>query len=183
MDWLEYVKGELINKGWSAPKVRANEAFIAAAISIYNSYDGQFDAIVAAEAILRKAKTERTVAQGHNFHAEQSLREAQRALEASKKAEKNAEEYYLTAADYDQSAAADYQAAKQERERLKGLVKVIEKYETEEARDRARLAILFDKMRGSLIRKDDAAYITWLGAILAGYFTKDALEALEESEA
>ena len=175
MDWLEYVKGELINKGWSAPKVRANEAFIAAAISIYNSYDGQFDAIVAAEAILKKAKTERTVAQGHNFHADQTLREANRKFEASKKAEEEAAEYYQTAAEY-------YRDAEEEHERIKGLVKVLEKYETEEARDRARLAILFDKMRGSLISNDDPAYIKWIGAILAGYHTKETLETLKESE-
>lgn len=176
MDWLEYVKGELINKGWSKPSVRANEGLIAAAISIYNSYDGQFDAIVAAEAILRKAKTERNIAQGHNYHAEETLYKARKTLEASEKAEKKAAEYY-------QAAEQEKNYTEQERERLKGLVKVLEKYETEEARDRARLAILFDKMRGSLISKDDAAYITWLGAILAGYFTKDALEALEESGA
>lgn len=174
MDWLEYVKGELINKGWSKPRVRANEGLIAAAISIYKSYDGQFDAIVAAEAILKKAKHERNTAQGHNFHADETLRKADRMFEASKKAEEKAAEYY-------QAAKREKEYTELERERLKGLVKVLEKYETEEARDRARLAILFDKMRGGLISKDDAAYITWIGAILAGYFTKDALEALEEA--
>lgn len=176
MDWLEYVKGELINKGWSKPSVRANEGIIAAAISIYNSYDGQFDAIVAAEAILRNAKHERNEAQGYQYKAHKDFWEARREREEAKKAEKEAEEYYQTAAEY-------YRDAEEEHERLKGLVKAIEKYETEEARDRARLAILFDKMRGSLISKDDASYIKWVGAILAGYFTKDALETLEESEA
>ena len=175
MDWLEYVKGELINKGWSAPKVRANEAFIAAAISIYNSYDGQFDAIVAAEAILKKAKTERTVAQGHNFHADQTLYEARRALEDSEKAEKKAAEYY-------QAAEREKKNAEQERERLNSLLDNIATYETAEARDRVRLAFVFYKMVGKNICNDDPAYIKWIGAILAGYHTKETLETLKESE-
>lgn len=175
MDWLEYVKGELINKGWSAPSVRANEALIAAAISIYNSNGGQFDAIVSAEAILRKAQTERKAAQRYRFNADQTLYEARRAREDSEKAEKEAEEYYLTAAEY-------YRDAEEERERLKGLVNVLEKYETEEARDRIRIAILFDKMTDRQTSKDNTEYIKWLGAILAGHYTKDALETLKESE-
>lgn len=175
MDWLEYVKGELINKGWPAPKVRGNESLIAAAISIYNSYDGQFDAIVAAEAILRKAKTERTVAQSHNFHADQTLYKARRTLEASEKAEKKAAEYY-------QAAEQEKIDTEQERERLKNLLKCITQYETVEARDRARLAFLFDRMIEKGVCDDDPAYIKWIGAILAGCHTKEALEMLKESE-
>ena len=176
MDWLEYVKGELINKGWSKPRVRASEGLIAAAISIYNSYDGQFDAIVAAEAILRKAKHERNTAQGHNFHADETLRKADRMFEASKKAEEKAAEFY-------QAAEREKEYTEQERERLKGLIKALETYETEEARDRVRLAILFDKMRGRIISKDDPLYVVLIGAILAGYFSQDVFETTEESEA
>lgn len=166
MDWLEYVKGELINIGWSKPRVRASEGLIAAVISIYNSYDGQFDAIVAANAILKKAKTERITAQSYEFMARQELYEAKRAFEASKEAEKNAEEYSKD--------------AEEERKRLEGLVKVLEEYETEESRDRVRLAILFDKMRGRIISKDDPLYVVLIGAILAGYFSQDPFETIEE---
>lgn len=176
MDWLEYVKGELINKGWPAPKVRGNEALIAAAISIYNSYDGQFDAIVAAEAILRKAQTERKVAQTYSYNANQDLCKAQREREDSEKAEKKAAEYY-------QAAEREKKDIEQERERQKNLSDYIEKYETEEARDRVRLAFLFDRMIGKGVCNDDPAYIKWIGAILAGYHTKEALEMLKESEA
>lgn len=145
------LKEELIRRGYSHSKINTNTDFISDIVSVVS-----------------ENKDEVNAAKLFYERAEKKLQEAAELENEARKHRAIATQAEYNAKSHDQNAMVSEREAMAAEARIRDIEKRIEQTETPEARDRIRLAHMFDKMTERNTCYDNTEYIKGLSAILAG---------------
>ena len=151
MTGIDCLKSELMKMGFSESKIRMNIELIMAIVSVVSENKEQVNA----------ARLYYEMADDKLDRAREYERDAKHQLAAARQAE-------LNARSRDSDARASEREAMAAEQRAHEIEMRLETMETAEARDKIRLAHLFDKMTERKTCYDNTAYIKGLAAILQG---------------
>lgn len=153
MTGMEIILEKLRNKGYSAGKIKTNAEFIADIVTILSDDETRRKVDV--------AKMHETEAQMTYERAVEERSRAQTTLSMANTKELNAENIMAAAKQKEEEAAETLK-------RVEQLSKVMSDCETQEARDRVRMANLFRGMTDIQTPQNNTAYIAGLASILSG---------------
>lgn len=151
MTGIELLETELRKMGFHPSKIRMNMELISAVVHVVSENK---DEVNAAVLYCQSAMEELKKAQSF----EKTARERLHIAEAAERAAKS----------HEQDAMISEREAMAAEQRMRDIETRIEQTETPEARDRIRLAHLFDKMTDRKTCYDNTAYIKGLSEIMAG---------------
>lgn len=151
MTGRELLETELRKMGFHPTKIRMNTDLISAVVHVVSENKVEVNAAVL---YYQSAMEAREEAESFEKTARERLRKAETAERAAKS--------------HDQNAMISEREAMAAEQRMRDIETRIEQTETPEARDRIRLARMFEKMTERNTCYDNTAYIKGLAAIMAG---------------